>query len=816
MDDGASALAIHQRQSPATCDRCSKDIEGIRYKCQQCPDFDYCTDCVSFASGIHPGHDFTTMRGGLPLSDEELAQHVRPPDQGVDTTAFRLLGQDLSMPEKTCLSCSPVTMVLPAIAVILQTKELRDRPRDALRVRWPARISTLVEATASGCAFCSMTLHKFFGPGNGQLFAYEPEVPWMCQPDNEQRQVVIKHAMHILTLAPSDGLLFDVDPLHSKGSTNGDFHRLRVTLSAAKQGDEILKKILASAGQPYYEFDVYAAEGNPAASSISSRPPNASPASPEGLEKLKSWLARCEQEHGDACAASSSVLPTRLIDVSDGDRLHLYEAASEEEGRYVALSYCWGGPQEFQTTATTVDNRRGGFALSDLPQTLQDAVTVTQALDIRYLWVDSICIIQDDAADKANEIAHMADIYKRATLTISASKADSASKGFLHGDPDAETGLWKNLVPLAFPLPSPAASSLKDAMEMPREVFGTAWLCDEDVNMATSFRSSVDRRGWCLQERLLSNRLVSYGRWPTWKCGLSAETDGGVYRENPRDAPHELQLSNSLFEHRQQTQQSGTSLHTTFQLMHAWAKLVREYTQRELGDKSDRLPAIGGIASEISRLTGSPYIAGLWQTNLLHDLMWSTKAKEWLIRPDGYVGPTWSWAAVDCPVSYEELTDDSLEVAQVFECDVEATQSGPFGQVKAGHLQIEGLFGKVEKDDVITLFTDQGMGPSPPKNNDTQEWYRQIMEFVNNLPKGDESTGDDWIEKLPDEVFAIITFSRRWRVVNEERVEVTCYSGLLLCKADGGYKRIAAFTNEDRDWISQIVALRQRRTITLI
>ena len=105
-----AALSSPQPQLNAVCDRCNKRIDGIRYKCQHCPDFDYCTNCVGLASSIHPGHDFAPLQGSRPLSREELVQHVQPTgDERLDPATFRLLGQDGHVPAARCLSCQLVT-----------------------------------------------------------------------------------------------------------------------------------------------------------------------------------------------------------------------------------------------------------------------------------------------------------------------------------------------------------------------------------------------------------------------------------------------------------------------------------------------------------------------------------------------------------------------------------------------------------------------------------------------------------------------------------------------------------------------------------
>lgn len=225
-------------------------------------------------------------------------------------------------------------------------KKIREKRPKTLQLRWPARISRLVEATVGGCAFCSMVLRRFFGPGNAISFTYQPEVPWMCKANGEWRRDVVAHAMHLLTLMKNDEFVFTVEQVRTKASVKFDFNRLRIELSQAKQGKEVLSQVLANRGQQYFELDVYAAENNPAAAFISSRPPNASPALLRGLQQIKAWLDKCEWEHGQACASTISRLPRRVIDVSDLSALRLVEPANDSKARYVALSYCWGKVQE--------------------------------------------------------------------------------------------------------------------------------------------------------------------------------------------------------------------------------------------------------------------------------------------------------------------------------------------------------------------------------------------------------------------------------------------------------------------------------------
>ncbi|KAF2030724.1 hypothetical protein EK21DRAFT_14841, partial [Setomelanomma holmii] len=91
-----------------------------------------------------------------------------------------------------------------------------------------------------------------------------------------------------------------------------------------------------------------------------------------------------------------------------------------ERGRYVALSYSWGLTRTFTTTLTTYGIHKSGFTLGDLPATIRDAVLIARYMGIQYVWADSLCIIQDSAADWAYEAARMCSIYSNATVTFAA------------------------------------------------------------------------------------------------------------------------------------------------------------------------------------------------------------------------------------------------------------------------------------------------------------------------------------------------------------------------------------------------------------
>jgi len=202
-----------------------------------------------------------------------------------------------------------------------------------------------------------------------------------------------------------------------------------------------------------------------------------------------------------------SFRPTRVLDVGGPDpaklRLH---CATESPGPhdYVALSHCWGTPDEEEwrrvcTRAENLDARSRGFAFDDLPRTFQDAVTVTRRLGKRFVWIDSLCIVQGDTDDWERESQLMESIFSSAYCTISATSAKGFNDGFLRPRQTREWVLIRN--------------APKDA--------GTLWLCETvDDFRADVEEGPVNHRGWVFQERVLSRRVIYFTNNQTYyECG---------------------------------------------------------------------------------------------------------------------------------------------------------------------------------------------------------------------------------------------------------------------------------------------------------
>jgi len=168
------------------------------------------------------------------------------------------------------------------------------------------------------------------------------------------------------------------------------------------------------------------------------RPMNSNPASAGSFSLANHWLQTCLTTHQGCRKPDTSFMPTRVIEIQvkrDLYYLRLRETNHEIKEPYAALSYCWGGEKHGKTTNDNIHRHRMRINMGDLPPTLRDAVVVAHKIGIRLLWIDSLCILQDDVYDKAVEISQMPRVYSQATVTITASRAKGVQEGFLFDRP---------------------------------------------------------------------------------------------------------------------------------------------------------------------------------------------------------------------------------------------------------------------------------------------------------------------------------------------------------------------------------------------
>jgi hypothetical protein len=407
------------------------------------------------------------------------------------------------------------------------------------------------------------------------------------------------------------------------------------------------------------------------------------------VDKTRKWLDDCQDQHQYCPKRCTPKLPKRVLAIAmDGDdSLRLHVSQKEERGEYAALSYCWGGDQQFKTTRSSISAYTKSMSLHLLPNTLRDAVKVCQKMGTRFLWIDSLCIVQDDPEDKNEEIAGMGSIYKNATYSIAAASARTVHEGFLSTAKD-DSVLTK------LPLYLDQCSS--------EPIF----VRPEGGDISAHEDEPLFNRGWTLQEMILSPRMLVFDSYQLMvKCTESyfePIVPTSIQLDDTRlgglGLPSEIfgVASREMMEWNKYRSGSVAQYLKREQLT-LWRHLIHEYSRRELTLFTDRLPALAGVAFELWKYWGGTYVAGLWKESLVEHLGWQAGNSDSYgnihidIHIDEHIGglPSWSW--ITAP--YKVLIDNGITPdAKVLDCRVEhLSQDVPFGQVRDASITLEAI-----------------------------------------------------------------------------------------------------------------------------
>ncbi|KAI0403019.1 HET-domain-containing protein [Xylaria palmicola] len=412
-------------------------------------------------------------------------------------------------------------------------------------------------------------------------------------------------------------------------------------------------------------------------------------------------------------------LPTRVLDV--GGNIHtrsisLLETEPGHDAKYVALSYCWGKAGNITTTKSTLGERKKDVAWSVLPKSFQDAIEVVRALGIRYLWIDALCIIQDDTADWERESAKMADVYENAFLTISLDAARDPTQGIFtarRGDrvstsdtlsTEQTTRPARNLGVEKF--------SVTDEFGSAHVVYAREPLSHSDIINPRSYYDvtyPLMSRAWTLQERLLSGRILHVTAAELiWECKTTLCCECGTitresdyYSENPSPKiAYDTTMQNIIEEGRnaldaraQEARQSEGPL--TPKTSREWCLLIGGYSNRLLTYETDRLPAISALARRFSLADELPtprtYLAGLWLEDLPWLLCWRAFQRRFEKRPGDYCAPTWSWASISTPVIWDMETYGARSRVEVLDAAAAPVgRANAFGRVEGAYATLRG------------------------------------------------------------------------------------------------------------------------------
>ncbi|KAH0425943.1 hypothetical protein CcaCcLH18_10647 [Colletotrichum camelliae] len=185
---------------------------------------------------------------------------------------------------------------------------------------------------------------------------------------------------------------------------------------------------VAFAGSPYQLFRTL---GDPINDIVKTRLPNLNVSAEKTAVKSRVWIADCLANHPACTSKDIPEGPTRLLKLDKDDQT-VCLVSNDKNMAYATFSYCWGGDQEHKLTMARLSSYQTAIPVTKLPKSIQDAITVIRTLHgISYVWVDSLCIVQDDKDDRDRALAKMGDIYSGSIVTIWAANAESCEDGFL-------------------------------------------------------------------------------------------------------------------------------------------------------------------------------------------------------------------------------------------------------------------------------------------------------------------------------------------------------------------------------------------------
>ncbi|KAJ4112375.1 hypothetical protein NW765_015445 [Fusarium oxysporum] len=425
----------------------------------------------------------------------------------------------------------------------------------------------------------------------------------------------------------------------------------------------------------------------------------------------KCWLQTCKQNDNfqDILGTrDSNWFPQRLIHVGDADlppRLVLREE-DHVQGGYAALSHCWGpNPQFMMLSSDTLEQFRDEIPLDELPASFRDAIITCRRLDIPYVWIDSLCILQrgqGSHSDWLNNSEEMHQVYYNCELNIALDASANPHEGaFRMRDPTVLQGccVWSRFHPKPrVEYHGPAWKSSGVAVfwpdypeeyptkaELPADTMKLFEIYTPDDFAWAESDCPLNTRAWVFQERLLSLRTLHFSSDRiTWEC-----CQGHIITEYDPGGTALTAAGSSFYD----APFFNFSIRKDGNLFHYYSDLVMPYTERDLSHPDeDKLVAFAAVARKCISWFGGEYCAGIYRNTMPWGLLWETS---W-VRKKGnrsllYRAPSWSWASVDHRITMDLIGNLRTTMAEVKDISIQLVDpKNTFGQVTSASLALTG------------------------------------------------------------------------------------------------------------------------------
>jgi hypothetical protein len=388
-----------------------------------------------------------------------------------------------------------------------------------------------------------------------------------------------------------------------------------------------------------------------------------------------SWLRTCFTQHVkcNQYQKGPSILPSRVINVGppDGSQEPFLYSNGGRHDYYLTLSHRWGDYEAIRTTQGNLEGRSRLISMDALPKTFRHAMIITRKLGLRYLWIDTLCIVQDDPSDWKREASNMAHIFSNSLLTIAAAADNCYDHGIFR-----KRARQRNR-PCALDLR--LSHRQRALFQKPGQLF--AFGNRHKSGDVARPPGELDKRAWILQEQLLSPRVLYYTSGELfWDCVSIKASES--YPTGIPDLLYNTDHSGQSFRGFNEAVRSNilnSKSVSVSELFKTWRQVAHVYSERKVTVQTDRIIAMAGIVTQIEKGLNDQCIFGLWAKHLnseqmWQELLWWVEPKEHeqrrvpitrdrkhneqdgvLSRPVELQVPTWSWYSVLGPISYEKV-----------------------------------------------------------------------------------------------------------------------------------------------------------------
>lgn len=389
---------------------------------------------------------------------------------------------------------------------------------------------------------------------------------------------------------------------------------------------------------------------------------------------INMWIRDCIENHSicKESATSDKSLPTRLVDLGATKEVLPRICLGRDlpsDTMYVSLSHCWGGISIMRLLKSNLATFQQSMPVDELPKTFRDAMEVCKRLELRYIWIDSLCIIQDSPEDWDYESRRMGDVYSLALFNIAATRAKDGTVGcfarrsLMEVEPCKVYSTWSGL---------PATSYYCHDFKMPERSLDQAPLLE---------------RAWVIQELALAPRIVHFTQTQIfWEC-LERRACESFPDRIPKNSVIKLGINAAAIK-------SDLVSHPPHMWRDVlWAKLVQQYTKAKLTfAMKDKYIAISGLARKL--IPQDEYVAGHRKSHILHELQWTAEPSMHygIKRHVDARAPSWSWASIDGPVLLRQLIqEDQSYYVEILEFFIQTATDDPYGPVQRAYLRFKGL-----------------------------------------------------------------------------------------------------------------------------